>query len=482
MNKLSFGRRKILTNASAITRDNVRAVIEQSMNIHTLNRTEIRHLFDYRNGKQPVLNKKRPRESEKSDINNIVVNNHAYEIAAFKVAYLLSCPIMYVNDGEEKYAEDVNRLNSFMQLQMKETKDQERADDCAVCGLGFIYIEPNKTYRDGDSPFLLHTLSPLNTFVVRSTAPGEPIVAAIRYVQLFNGVQSDPPNTLFNNIVFSVYTPDRYFEVLNGEIVKDAENTLGRIPIIEYPYNKSRIGCFEVVETQLDAINSLESARVDGAEQMVNALTVFQNIELDDGDWDTLKTRGAISVPSTDGLDAKVYTVSPQLNQADQQVLLDSLYNQVLRIACMPHLGDGMTSDSSNNGAVIVRNGWQNAEADAKMTETYWREPEKDLLEIALRICKAKMGMDVPVNAVKPTFTRHNYEDIMTKTTALVALHNDPYCHPQDAWEIANAAYDPQGAYLRGMEWHKENTPPKTEEKAAEPVTEEPKTEDIIVE
>jgi SPP1 family phage portal protein len=444
------------------------------MMIHSQNRVEIKHLFDYRNGKQPILEKVRPHDSEKVDINNIVVNNHAYEIAAFKVAYLLSCPIMYVNDGDEKYAADIDKLNDFMRLQMKETRDQERADDCAVCGVGYIYIEPNKRYKKGDSPFLLHTLSPDNVFVIRSTAPGEPIIAAVRYVQLFSGVQASPPATLFDGVIYSVYTEDKYFEINNGALVKEEENTLGRIPIIEYPYNKSRLGCFEVVESQLDAINTLESTRVDAAEQTVNAITIFENIELEDEDWDKLKKRGALSVASADGLDTKVYTVSPELNQADQQVLLDSLYNQVLRIACMPQLGDGMTSDSSNNGAVIVRNGWQNAEADAKMTESYWRKPETDLLEIALIICKAKMGMEVPVYAVKPTFTRHNYEDIMTKTTALVALHNDPYCHPQDAWEIANAAYDPQGAYMRGMEWHKENTASKTEE---------PKNkEDIIIE
>jgi len=47
------------------------------------------------------------------------------------------------------------------------------------------------------------------------------------------------------------------------------------IPIIEYPANKARLGAFEIVLPLLDAINNVESNRMDGVEQFIQAFWKF---------------------------------------------------------------------------------------------------------------------------------------------------------------------------------------------------------------
>ena len=146
------------------------------------------------------------------------------------------------------------------------------------------------------------------------------------------------------------------------------------IPIFEYVNNNARIGAFEVVETLLDAINTLASNRIDATEQAVQALMVFVNCDISSDDYDEMRKKGAVKIKSADGMNSDIKLIAADLKQADQQVLMDALYEEVLRITGMPSQAMGSNSDSSNNGAVIVRNGWFNAEARAKDTELLWRE------------------------------------------------------------------------------------------------------------
>ena len=53
------------------------------------------------------------------------------------------------------------------------------------------------------------------------------------------------------------------------------------MPLVEYPNNEARLGAFEIVLPVLNAINDLESHRVDGVQDFVNAFDVFYNCEID---------------------------------------------------------------------------------------------------------------------------------------------------------------------------------------------------------
>ena len=119
-----FGRRKIFTDVDTITAENVVSVLQKALTVHNQNKVEIEYLYEYYNGKQPILYRKK---DVRPEIMNIVVENRANEIVSFKVGYLMGEPIQYVSRGDdEAITERINQLNAYMQSEDKASKDRPR--------------------------------------------------------------------------------------------------------------------------------------------------------------------------------------------------------------------------------------------------------------------------------------------------------------------------------------------------------------------
>lgn len=393
------------------------------------------------------------KKNVREEINNKLLVNHANEIVSFKVSYLLSEPITYVSRGANTLPDKVTALNEMMYLNNKAARDKEIADDFTICGQAYRMVLPNKRTGEDEPPFVVYSLDPRYTFVVYSSGLGEEPICAVKYVA--ESYESVPGKSI--PIVYSVYTPESYFEIRNGKIVREEPLALGMIPIFEYVNNNARIGAFEVVETLLDAINTLASNRVDATEQAVQALTVFYNCDLSSDDFEALKRKGALKIKSVEGMQSKVEMLGADFNQADQQVLMDALYDEVLRITGMPSQAMGNTSDSSNNGAVIVRNGWYNAEARAKDTELLWRESEGSFLKLVLKICREVSDLDLKLSDIVPKFTRRNYEDLQVRSQVLTTMLSNPMIAPRLAFAHCGMFVDAEEAFAESMKWYEEN-------------------------
>lgn len=447
----SFGRRKIVLDYAVVDETNVLEVLEKALPIHALNSGECQHLYDVYCGKQAVLNR---RKDVRPEINNKLLVNHANEIVSFKVSYLLSEPIAYISRGKDTSSEKVAELNEMMYLNSKAARDKEIADGFTICGQAYRMTLPNDAYdvRNPDPdvpPFMVYTLDPRSTFVVYSNDIGEKPVCGVKCVK-----RRDPANRNAEQTVYSVYTASRYIEIWDKRIVRNEPHALGMIPIVEYVNNNARLGAFEVVETLLDAINTLASNRVDATEQAVQALMVFYNCDISSEDFEELKRKGALKIKSVDGMQSRVDMLTADFNQADQQVQIDNLYEEVLRITGMPSRSSGQTSDSSNNGATIVRNGWFNAEARAKDTEDLWRESEGHFLKLVLKICRDMAGLDLRLSDITPKFTRRNYEDLQVRSQVLTTMLNNQMIAPELAFAHCGMFIDSEEAFLKSMAWY----------------------------
>lgn len=451
MDIATYGRQKILVNVDSIDERNVVEVLARTLTVHNKNRRECEHLYDVYRGKQCVLGRSK---SVRPEINNKLVANHANEIVSFKTSYLLSEPIAYVSRGSSQDVTDkVSKLNEMMYLNNKAARDKEIADDFTICGQAFRMVLPNKEKGIDEPPFMIYTLSPKNSYVVYSSGLGEKPLMGVTYVTR-QSTHSDNRD----EVVYCIYTTTRYYEVVNGEVVKSEPHALGMVPIFEYVNNNARIGAFEVVETLLDAINTLASNRVDATEQAVQALMVFYNCDIDSADFEELKRKGAVKIKSADGMQSDVKMLVTDFNQADQQVQMDALYDEVLRITGMPSQAMGNTSDSSNNGAAIVRNGWYNAEARAKDTEQLWRESEGNFLKLVLRICRdMPNGFDLRISEVMPKFTRRNYEDLQVRSQVLTTMLANEKIAPKLAFTHCGMFIDAEEAYNESMTWYEAN-------------------------
>ena len=437
------GRRMIKTDESEVTIDNVVTILRKALPFHWKNRSEINYLWHYYKGRQPILNRVK---LVRPEIANKIVENRADEIVSFKSGYLMGEPLQYVTRGNaESIADAINQLNEYVFAEEKPAKDKELADWFHICGTSFRMVLPDEDGEEDDSPFEIYTLDPRNTFVVYHNGLGNKPVLGVKYVIDEKGV-----------ITYSCYSKYEYFEIVESKVVKCEPHILGDIPIIEYPLNLARIGAFELVVPLLDAINLTDSNRIDGVEQFIQALLLFHNVDISSDDYKKLREEGAIKFKDIDPqLKAEVAYLTNSLNQGETQTLVDHMYQTVLTICGMPNRNGG-SSTSDTGSAVIMRDGWSDAEARAKNSELMFKKSERRFLKLVLNICRTLVGMDLKVHNIEIRFTRRNYENILQKAQVLDLLLKNEKVHPRLAFEHCGLFVDSDLAYALSAEYVEE--------------------------
>lgn len=468
-----FGRRVIYTDVDEITESNVLEVLATAMCTHKTNRSDIQYLYDYYRGKQPILGREKDIRPE---ICNKIVENRANEIVSFKVGYLMGEPVQYVSRTTEEsgVTDAINMLNDFVFAEDKAAKDKELADWFTICGTAFRMVLPDLLGEEDESPFEIYTLDPRSAFVVYHSGLGNKPKMGVKYITRADGTT-----------IYSVYTETHYFEITQpsvlspgvdsqGTVTKSERHMLGCIPIIEYPANSARLGAFEIVLPLLDALNRVQSNRLDGVEQFIQALLVLENVDMESEKFKELRENGGIRIPK----DSKVYYLTQELNQTQTQTLVDYMYQTILVICGMPNRNGG-SSTSDTGSAVIMRDGWSDAEARAKDTEMMFKMSEKQFLRIAIRIANIKRDMNLRLSSIDIRFTRRNYDNIQSKSQVLTTLLANDKVHPRLAFEHCGLFVDPDLAYAQSVEYYEAQHAEQMHDLAesAKRITEEQKRE-----
>ena len=452
------GRRVILSGASEITSENVIDELVKALTIHNINRREILYLTDYNKGIQPILNRSKVYNQE---INNKIVVNIANEITTFKEAEFAGEPIQYVSRRGNKGVEDDNReipekvakVNDMMISEGKQSLDLELAHKMFICGTAY-----RLTYHDDEvdklpeeyldeAPFEIAVPEVENTFVVyRNNAKKKPLMG-VTYVF------KDPPNKA---VEYTVYTPNVTYTIegisatskkAGLKITNEVHHNFGQISLIEYPCNPDRIGAFEVVIGLLDAVSTTLSNQEDGIDQFIQALMVFDGVDITREDLLSLKDLGAIKLPATpNGTSGgkKLYYLNEQLDQSQTNSLVNNMKQIILEIVGMPAQGNASTGDSSNNGAVIMKNGWWHAEGRALQTQNMWKKAETDFLKVILKICADTNTLTgLKISDLEPRFWRQSYEDLLVKTQSFATLRTAGMPAIQ-AFKFSHLSKDPE--------------------------------------
>lgn len=464
-NRVLTGRRVIKTSVERIDAKNVVKVLAQAYVTHLTNRDEIEYLYKYYKGRQPILDRVKEIRPE---INNMIVENRANAIVSFRVGYTCGKPVQYVSSvADESVSNEIARLNDLMRYAGKGTKDKALVEWMMICGLDYRFLLPSEDPR-ARVPFEIYTVDPRNAFVVYRNDIAQTPLCGVYYTV------SDT-----QDVTFHVYTDTEYFRIEGsqpGKIVETSKNVLGRIPLIEYPLNMARIGAFEVILPLLDCINTLDSNDIDSVEQTVQSLLVAVNCNFDEGTTaNEIRQAGMVVLKSVGENKADIKMLNEPVDQTQAQVLKQSILDAINEIAGIPSQSNGRSSDSSNNGAVILRNGWQGAETRAQDFEMMFREPEMRMLEIVTDICRSLSDINIDPMNIDIKFTRRNYEDLLSKSQTLTTMLGNDKIHPQCAYEASGLFVDTQDAYNMGMDWFNKhgggavnNEPPVTENENAE--------------
>lgn len=444
---MSYGRRIIYTDAAEITVANVADEVRKAITVHESNRAEIEKLDNYYRGKTKILDKTK---EVREEINHKVNENHAHEVTRFYEGYVFGEPIQYVrrensasNENDEAIAADINALNAYNADAGKSACDARLAKWILNGGVGYRMTLPNRAWTsDGDEPpFKKYSLDPRQTFVVRTNDVERRVLFAVYYVK----------QTENNEKVYSVYTDTSLFVVREFGGVEEYPHTLGMNPIVEYPLDESRLGIFEVAIPLLDAVDELQSNRMDDIVQFVNSFLAILGGQLDEETYKKLNEWKTLCLP--EGVDAKY--LSPAMKQNDVQTLKNDLYQAILTICGVPNRNGG-SSTSDTGTATIVRDGWSAAEGRAKTIETSFKEAEKQSLRLDLRILRDTVGTKLRLSDIDIHFTRRNYENIASKAQVLVSMLNNPKIHPELAFQHCGMFADAESAYLQSMTYYNE--------------------------
>lgn len=462
-----FGRKQIFCDKTNIDKTNILEVLSDAYFIHEQNRAEMLYLFEYVKGRQPILDREKQIRPE---INEKIVDNMASEILEFKLGYEFGSPISYVQrarkdiksrnalfsffkklfTSDESKKEDlrVSAINEMMVEECKAAKDLMLAKDVKTCGVGYRLILPKKI-KTGVSVFDLLVLNPMNTFVVYSNdAYREPIL----------GVSYFPHRD--GSVTFGCYTKTSYFKIEMG-ITKDFEdwfeekpNTVGMVPIIEYINDYDRMGCFERVIPLMDALNTIDSDRVNDIAQHVQNILWGDNVALDTEQYKKLRDDGMILTKSEQGRTATLKYLESVLNQSENQTLVDYVKQQILDITNTPSRSE--LSGGSTGSATNMSTGWMAAETDAKEKEQIWSASERRETYIILQIIKISNEVDADVaelnlSDIEIKFSRSRTYDLATKCNSLATLIKIGI-DPLRAIEVVGLFTDPQQVTLDSAE------------------------------
>ena len=384
--KGNYGRKIAYADVEEITEENIVKVVGSCIGIFNWNKSIFKYLWDYKNGDQPIRYRKK---AVRDDVNNPIVENHAWEIVRFKNGQTNGEPIQCVCTSKDKNKnKGVDRFNDLCKASGKHAKDISSGEWTSATGTGFKAAQRKV---GAEIPFRIAVPTPLNTFIIYSRYTGEPILA-VQELKDEKGEQyklcfSDTHEFRIKNGALAVLEKGE-----NGVEIKSRLHAFGGIPIVEYPNNQDRVSDIELVIDILDAINNMQSNRMDAIEQFVQSWVKFVNCEIDENTFQKMKMMGALVVKSNNGSDNKadVDIMTQELNQTEAQVAKDDLWNNALSISAIPNKEGNTGGDTQ--GAVELRNGWDFSKQAAKLKDPYTIDAERRLNTVLLNIIRQEKG------------------------------------------------------------------------------------------
>ena len=400
----SYGRKIAYTNVDRITKDNVVKVIGSTIGVFNWNKPVIKYLWNYYKGDQPILYR---HKLTNEDITNKIVENHAYEIVQFKVGQTYGEPIQFISrKDDEAINKAVDILNDFMADANKQEKDIKAGEWQSATGTSFKAVQP----KNGDVPFRIVAPTPMNTYVVYNESTEEPMLV----VQELKDEDGNWYKMAFSDTMS--------FSIVDSKVVEAKLHTYGEIPIVEFPNNHERISDIELVIGMLDAINNMQSNRMDSIQQFVEYWVKFVNCEVDPETFEKMKMNHALTVKSINKDNkSDVEIMTQELNQTQCQVAKEDLWDNTLSILAIPTKQSNTGGDTQ--GAVQLRNGWDFSKTRAKLKDPVVKSCEKRLAIVVLNILRlAGEDLKLSVRDFDVQINHSPQDNMYTKAQTLLLL------------------------------------------------------------
>ena len=444
------GREKINLNYTIedmVTPELMCNAINRAFEIHNINKIEIDYLINYYKGIQPILTKSKPIREE---INNKVVVNHAQMATRTINGYFLGTPIQYIHSGYTGNKELLDELNRFIQYEDKATVDNALGEYQSICGTAYRII-----YRDGepadDVPFEDRVLNPSSTFVVYENNISENAILGVTYYNVYDN------DGMFVGYKIYAYTRFGMYELLTDDtkvasvdkIQAFHEYKVEELPIIEYPNNLWRIGDWELVMDVMNAINDLQSGRLDDIDQIIQSLIVFINADIDSNTYDEMREKGVVMLKNMTGNQSSVQTITSTLDQSGMNLFSKELEDLLYTLIGIPNR-NSRSGGGDTGQAVELRDGWADLEIIARNKENMFKKSERKTLKVILEMFNLNKTSKLNLLDIDIKFNRNKTNNLLIKTQSYQSLLSTKTLAPADCLTIADLVSDVNEYVARG--------------------------------
>ena len=409
-------------------------ILQNSIDLHKINKTETIYLQNYLYGDQDIKDKKK---LTRTDINNKGVENWAWAFQDWKKAFLLGKPIQYA-PLDDKANEEITTLNNYVNYEDKDQLDQDIYEDIFTVGRGYRYVNASPITEDDEAPIELLNLDVRNTEVVYSSSINHEQLLAFVQVSKKYIVQEIDPNTgkpanvekPYNE--YNVYTRNMLY-LIDDKLGQNAMRVISKKAIIhnchivtEYYFNRKRMSYLEICKDIFDDINYVENLDKDDIESFVNAIMVFTNAEVNKTAMDAIKEYGAVSIKSTDQKKASVELLQSRLKSLDTQIYYLRKLSALHSILSVPQAtSNGDMSNAETGKGFLTGQGFTSASVRVENEEKSFKKCDRNALKVILKICKSIDNSNINnllVSKIDIKFSRDLSDNLLTKTQALINL------------------------------------------------------------
>ena len=428
------------------------------------NAKKIDYLYNYYLGEQDILSKKRLYNKD-ADNNNITVENHALRLVDFNTGIITSEQREYTHKVDTD-SDDLKYLDRYFTDINFYDKDIDLKTWVFATGIGITYSSPRTdiivsdgidkmtgiertrymTESEGfdiktQAPFEFEVIDPRENFVVYSSGFDKKPLFCVSIVDRDVSKAEDKNPIIHKEIHIEtryasfVIESDTAYKVFYPNSIEDLrldkKKVLNYLPLIEYSINNARLGVIEKTRDVLNHINVLKSSMADMIVDNANAILVFKNTDIDSNDVQDMKKAGAIIINdnnngrSTAGADLDTITVEIPFSGLTSyyEGLLSSAYD----IAGVPLASGQVSSGGSNNEAVKLGGGWQNAYIVAKSNIIKFVGKDYEQLSLFLKFCKEIPNCPIDNLAISQIAIKYRInqsDNFLNKAQGILNLYN----------------------------------------------------------
>jgi SPP1 family phage portal protein len=377
-----------------------------------------RRMDAYYDGRSAVTFRRKPYGAP----NNRLAHPFARYIVTMAAGYLLGSPVRYYDGGQDGQAVGLSALVDAYRAANADAVDNELAEQASLYGVGVELL-----YLDERARVRMAALDPGSAFVVYDdSAEHRPVM----------GVQLRRADRLGygygGGYQATVRTASEEFEMVGPSIEELRRAGEGRphyfagVPIVEYWNNAREKGDVEPVVSLIDAYDALQSDRINDKQQFAESLLVFTGVTgfaPSDEAGDTrsigrrLREDQAIALPDRD---ARVEWLTKRLNEADSQVLADSVRKDLHRLAMVPDMSD--ESFAGNVSGVAMKYKLMGLEQLTRVKERWFREGLRQRMRLAAGVLALEGGPGFDPERAQIEFGRSLPVNLAEEAAALASL------------------------------------------------------------